>query len=114
MVAAVDGRYTLLNASGERPIKAFVDDIYMKINGGKKQYIMIANNKKYDVSDYLDRLGVKTTSDDDSDKKTNKTTKNSNTNTNNTNATKNNSSNNENKNNTNKDENSQEQETTTK
>lgn len=114
MVAAVDGRYTLLNASGERPIKAFVDDIYMKINGGKKQYIMIANNKKYDVSDYLDRLGVKTTSDDDSDKKTNKTTNNSNTNTNNTNATKNNSSNNENKNNTNKDENSQEQETTTK
>ncbi len=58
IVACINNRYTLLNASGEQPIKAFVDDIYMVINGGKKQYLMTANDKTYDVEEYLDRLGV--------------------------------------------------------
>ena len=58
IVACINNRYTLLNSSGEQPIKAFVDDIYMIINGGKKQYLMNANNKTYDVEEYLDRLGV--------------------------------------------------------
>lgn len=58
IVACIDNRYTLLNASGEQPIKAFVDDIYMVISGGEKHYQMTANDKTYDVEEYLDRLGV--------------------------------------------------------
>ena len=58
IVACIDNRYTLLNALGEQPIRAFVDDIYMVISGGEKQYLMNANDKTYDVEEYLDRLGV--------------------------------------------------------
>ena len=58
IVACLDNRYTLLNASGEQPFKAFVDDIYMRISGGEKHYEMVANDRTYDVEDYLDRLGV--------------------------------------------------------
>ncbi len=58
LVACIDNRYTLLNASGEQPIRAFVDDIYMVISGGEKHYKMTANDKTYDVEEYLDRLGV--------------------------------------------------------
>lgn len=63
IVACVDEKYTLLNASGEQPFKALVDDIYMTINGGEKSYVMIANDKTYDVEEYLDRLGVKNSKD---------------------------------------------------
>ena len=58
IVACLDERYTLLNTSGEQPIRAFVDDIYMEISGGEKHYKMVANDKEYDVEEYLDRLGV--------------------------------------------------------
>ena len=58
IVACLNERYTLLNTSGEQPIRAFVDDIYMIISGGEKQYLMTANDKTYDVEEYLDRLGV--------------------------------------------------------
>ena len=58
IVACINERYTLLNASGEQPIRAFVDDIYMVISGGEKQYLMTANDRTYDVEEYLDRLGV--------------------------------------------------------
>lgn len=58
IVACLNNRYTLLNASGEQTFKAFVDDIYMTNNGGKIHYTMIANDRTYDVEDYLDRLGV--------------------------------------------------------
>ena len=58
IVACINNRYTLLNASGEQPIRAFVDDIYMVISGGEKQYLMTANDRTYDVEEYLDRLGV--------------------------------------------------------
>ena len=58
IVACLNNRYTLLNASGEQTFKAFVDDIYMTNNGGEIHYTMIANDRTYDVEDYLDRLGV--------------------------------------------------------
>ena len=61
IVACVEEKYTLLNASGEQPFKALVDDIYMTISGGEKSYVMTANDKTYDVEDYLDRLGVRNT-----------------------------------------------------
>lgn len=78
IVACIDNRYTLLNASGEQPIKAFVDDIYMVISGGEKQYLMTANDKTYDVEEYLDRLGVleSTSNDNTSDSSSNTTTNN--------------------------------------
>lgn len=72
IVACIDDRYTLLNSSGEQPIRAFVDDIYMVISGGKKSYKMMVNDREYDVEEYLDRLGVQ------------KTTTNNNTSTNTT------------------------------
>ena len=84
IVACLDGRYTLLNASGEQPIKAFVDDIYMTISGGVKHYTMIANNKSYDVEEYLDKLGVRTTKNS-SNQSTNNTNTNNNTEGNTTN-----------------------------
>ena len=75
IVACLNDRYTLLNASGEQPIRAFVDDIYMVISGGKKQYLMTANDKTYDVEEYLDRLGVlKSTSNDNTNTSNNNTT----------------------------------------
>ena len=58
IVACLNERYTLINASGEQPFKAFVDDIYMTVNGGEKSYKMTANDRTYDVEEYLDRLGV--------------------------------------------------------
>ena len=63
IVACLNNRYTLLNASGEQAFRAFVDDIYMTITGGEKHYTMIANDRTYDVEDYLDRLGVQSTSE---------------------------------------------------
>ncbi len=85
IVACLNNRYTLLNASGEQPIRAFVDDIYMVISGGEKHYEMNANNKTYDVEEYLDRLGVlESTSDSNNTTNTssNNTTTNSNENNN--------------------------------
>ena len=81
IVACLNNRYTLLNASGEQPIKAFVDDIYMVISGGKKQYLMNANDKTYDVEEYLDRLGVlESTSNNNTNTSDNNTTTNNNEN----------------------------------
>ena len=38
----------------------------MVISGGEKQYFMTANDRTYDVEEYLDRLGVlEATSNDD-------------------------------------------------
>ena len=87
IVACMNDRYTLLNSLGEQPIRAFVDDIYMQIDGGEKQYYMIANDKKYNVEEYLDRLGVIQTESNNSN-----TTNTSNTNSD---STSNNINNNE-------------------
>lgn len=89
IVACIEDKYTLLNSSGEQPFGAFVDDIYMKINGGEKSYEMIANDKTYDVEEYLDRLGVHSTSNSESSNSTSSNT----TNTTRTNTTTNNETN---------------------
>ena len=73
IVACLNNRYTLLNASGEQPIRAFVDDIYMVISGGEKHYQMTANDKIYDVEEYLDRLGVQSTTNTNSTNSSNTT-----------------------------------------
>ena len=89
IVACLENRYTLLNASGEQPFKAFVDDIYMTISGGEKHYSMIANDRTYDVEDYLDRLGVQSSTNTN----TSNTSSNTSTNTSNQNSTAEESSN---------------------
>ena len=95
IVACLNNRYTLLNASGEQPIKAFVDDIYMVISGGKKQYLMNANDKTYDLEEYLDRLGVlESTSNNNTNTSDNNTTNNENNQVNNETTEENNEQNN--------------------
>ena len=79
IVACIDNRYTLLNESGEQPIRAFVDDIYMVINGGEKQYLMTANDRTYDVEEYLDRLGVLESTSNSSNTNTNTSSSNTTT-----------------------------------
>ncbi len=73
LVACLNDRYTLLDTSGEQPIKAFVDDIYMVISGGEKSYQMSANDKTYDVEEYLERLGVQSTTSNTTSNTTNTT-----------------------------------------
>ena len=87
IVACINERYTLLNASGEQPIRAFVDDIYMTINGGEKHYTMIANDRTYDVEEYLDRLGVQPAENNTSNSSRTTNTTNTNNTTNTTNET---------------------------
>ena len=79
IVACINNRYTLLNASGEQPIRAFVDDIYMVISGGEKQYLMTANDRTYDVEEYLDRLGVLESTSNSSNTNTNTSSSNTTT-----------------------------------
>ncbi len=104
IVACIDDRYTLLNSSGKQPFGAFVDDIYMTINGGEKSYIMIANDRTYDVEEYLDKLGVRSISNSESGNSTTSTT----TNTTITNAMTNNETNNTTDNTTNEEYNEEE------
>lgn len=77
VVVCLNEKYTLINTSGEQPFSAFVDDIYMTISGGQKHYYMTANDKTYDVEDYLDRIGVKTNSGNTSNNSTDSNTDNS-------------------------------------
>ena len=63
MVACKDGKYTLINSSGQQPFSAFVDDIYLVISSNQEHYYMRANDKTYDVEEYLDRIGVRNTNE---------------------------------------------------
>lgn len=71
LVVCQNNKYTLINENGKRPFNALVDDIYMVINGGQKHYYMTANDNTYDVEDYLDRIGVKTTNKQNSSQNNN-------------------------------------------
>lgn len=63
LVACQNRKYTLLSSSGEELFAAAVaDDIYMTISGGEKYYYITANNGKMDAKEYLDRIGITTTS----------------------------------------------------
>lgn len=79
MVASKDKKYTLINSSGKKPFAAFVDDIYLVISSNQEHYYMRANDKTYDVEEYLDKIGVSS----------NKTTNTNNSNNNNSNTTSN-------------------------
>ena len=75
IVACRNKKYTLIDESGKQPIPAFVDDIYMTIDANQKYYKMKANDKEYDVIEYLNKLAARnsTTSSSSSKKQTDNT-----------------------------------------
>ena len=107
IVASRNKKYTLINSSGEYAIRGYADDIYMTINSNQKHYYMNANDKRYDVEQYLDNLGVNNSNSANSTRKTTNSTSTSNNNT--TNRTNSNEEENEeNENNENEEENEEE------
>lgn len=96
MVGCKDNKYTLINAYGEQPFSAFVDDIYMTISSNEKHYYIIANDRKIDAEEYLDRLGVTATSNGSSNTNNQNNSNNNSNSNNNTNSIDENDNNNEN------------------
>ena len=64
MVTKKNNKYGLINSSGVEIVPTSADDIYMTIDSDKKYYYLNILDKKYDVIEYLDSIGVKTTKDD--------------------------------------------------
>lgn len=89
MVTKKNNKYGLINSSGVEIVPTSADDIYMTIDSDKKYYYLNILDKKYDVIEYLDSIGVKTTKDDVDNMTGPNVTENSNQN-----ETKNNSENN--------------------
>lgn len=77
IVAEKNKKYTLLNSSGEKLVGIVLDDAYMTINSGKKYYYMNANDKQYNIEEFLDSQGVKVKNSNNS-KTTNSNATNSN------------------------------------
>ena len=85
VVACLDEKYTLLNASGEEIFPTIADDIYMTISGGQRYYYINVNDQTINAEEYLDSVGIRKQSTNGSS--SNNSTTNNNTNTlNNTNA----------------------------
>lgn len=59
LVVGRDKKYALINSSGEVKVPLILDDAYMTINSGVKHYYMNFNDKRYDIEQYLDDVGVK-------------------------------------------------------
>lgn len=62
IVACRDKKYTLINSVGKELCLAILDDVYMTINSGKKYYYMNYNDTTANVEEFLDQIGVKSTS----------------------------------------------------
>lgn len=62
IVACKDKKYTLINSVGKELCLAILDDVYMTINSGKKYYYMNYNDTTANVEEFLDKIGVKSTS----------------------------------------------------
>ena len=58
IVAKRDGKYALVNSEGEETVPNILDDAYMTISSGVTYYYMTYNDKRYDIEDYLDAVGV--------------------------------------------------------
>lgn len=76
LVVGKDKKYALVNSSGEVKVPLILDDAYMTINSGVKHYYMNFNDKRYDIEQYLDDVGVKPTSTSSSSSNSNNTTSN--------------------------------------
>ena len=62
IVTKKNNKYGIINSSGVEIIVPIADDIYMTINSDKKYYYLNIMDKRYDLVEYLDQRGVKTTS----------------------------------------------------
>lgn len=94
MVACKNRKYLLVNSVGKELCYPMLDDVYMTINSGKKNYYMNYNNLTANVEDFLDEIGVKPTNkkstnndlDTDEEENENNVTEKNNTNENNVNS----------------------------
>ena len=67
VVASKNKKYYLINSSGEILWGgAGFDDVYMTVSSTEKKYYIIANNKRYDAEVQLDKIGVSTKKQSDS------------------------------------------------
>ncbi len=71
MVTCKDGKYGLINSSGEIIFPNRADDIYFTIESGKRYYYLNYNNNRNNVEDWLDSIGVKATTNSNTQTKTN-------------------------------------------
>ncbi len=60
IVTQKDKKYGLINSSGKEVFKPIADDIYMTINSNVKEYNLNYLDRKFNVTSYLDSIGVKT------------------------------------------------------
>ena len=68
IVAQKNKKYTLINSSGKALFQPIADDIYMTINGGKKQYWIAVNDETIDaIEKYLKKLSVPTNNSSNQD-----------------------------------------------
>lgn len=76
LVACQNKKYALINLAGEMIIRPVLDDAYMTINSGKKYYYMNANDRKINITEFLDEQGPSNNSGNNStnENKTNETT----------------------------------------
>ena len=77
IVACLEDKYTLLNASGQELFQTIADDIYMTISGGQKNYYISVNNQTIDAEEYLDSVGVRRETGDVTNSNNNTNTSNS-------------------------------------
>ena len=60
MIARKNEKYTLINTEGKEICNPILDDVYMTISSGKKNYYMdFEGNKGVSVTDFLDSQGIK-------------------------------------------------------
>ena len=75
LVACQNKKYALINSVGEMIIRPVLDDAYMTINSGKKYYYMNANDRKINITEFLDEQGPSNNSNNSTNEnKTNETT----------------------------------------
>ena len=63
MVVSQNKKYALVNSAGKIVIQPVLDDAYMTINSGKKYYYMSYNDRKIDITQFLDEQGPSNNND---------------------------------------------------
>ena len=58
IVVGKDKKYGLINSMGEDIVIMALDDAYMVISGGEKQYYMTYNDNRMNIEEYLEQQGV--------------------------------------------------------
>ena len=63
LVACQNKKYALINSAGDIIIRPVLDDAYMTINSGKKYYYMTVNDRKINITEFLDEQGPSNNTD---------------------------------------------------